>query len=107
MIKIPEYLAMGCPVVSYDLPESRVSAGDAAGLRDAGRPAALAAALDELLERSGRGVPRWPPQDSTRCATTLAWQHQVPALLAAYDRALGRATPPAGAARDPESLVAV
>ena len=30
MVKIPEYMAMGRPIVSYDLIESRASAGDAA-----------------------------------------------------------------------------
>jgi glycosyltransferase involved in cell wall biosynthesis len=105
MIKIPEYLAMGAPVASYDLREARVSAGEAAVYAPPGDPAALGAAVAELL-----GDPERRAQMSAlgleRVRETLAWQHQVPQLLAAYDRALGRATPPAGAARDPELLAA-
>jgi glycosyltransferase involved in cell wall biosynthesis len=88
MIKIPEYLAMGCPVASYDLLESRVSAGDAAAYAAAGDPEALGAVVDALLD---------DPQRRARMATAgqaavrdrLCWQHQVPALLGAYARALG------------------
>jgi glycosyltransferase involved in cell wall biosynthesis len=95
MIKIPEYMAMGCPVVSYDLHESRVSAGDAAVFVTPGDHAALGAALGAVLDD--------PAQREAMAAAglaavrdTLAWQHQVPALLAAYERATagGASAPP-------------
>jgi glycosyltransferase involved in cell wall biosynthesis len=105
MIKIPEYLAMGAPVASYELREARVSAGDAAVYATPGDPAALGAAVAELLSDPERRA-AMSELGLTRVRETLAWQHQVPHLLAAYDHALGRATPPAGAARDPESLLA-
>jgi glycosyltransferase involved in cell wall biosynthesis len=94
MIKIPEYLAMGCPVVSYDLPESRVSAGPSAAVfADPGDSAALAAALDEVLgDPARRAAMAAAGLEAVR--DRLAWQHQVPALLAAYERAAGGGSDP-------------
>jgi glycosyltransferase involved in cell wall biosynthesis len=94
MIKIPEYMAIGCPIASYDLPESRVSAGDAAAYAEHADPASLGAVVSELLDdpprRDAMGV-------AGRAAVheSLAWQHQVPRLLAAYSRAVGREMPSA------------
>jgi glycosyltransferase involved in cell wall biosynthesis len=96
MIKIPEYLAMGCPVASYDLHESRISAGDAALYARAGDPADLGRCVGELLDDPGLRA-RMAATGAAAVRDTLAWQHQVGALLAAYERALGgstaRATP--------------
>ena len=50
MIKIPEYMAMGKPVVSYELAESVVSAGDAAAYAEGDDPEALGRCLGELLD---------------------------------------------------------
>jgi glycosyltransferase involved in cell wall biosynthesis len=90
MIKIPEYLAMGAPVASYDLREARVSAGDAAVYATPGDPDALGAAVAELLGDPERRA-EMAAAGQAAVAERLAWQHQIPALLAAYDRALGRA----------------
>jgi glycosyltransferase involved in cell wall biosynthesis len=87
MIKIPEYMAMGRPIVSYDLTESRVSAGDAALYAEPGDLDGFAARLDTLLGdpelRSRMGA-----DGRRRVERELAWQHSEPALLAAYDRAV-------------------
>jgi glycosyltransferase involved in cell wall biosynthesis len=102
MIKIPEYLAMGAPVASYDLPEARVSAGDAAEYATPGDPAALGAAVARLLADPARRVAMGAlGQEAVR--ERLGWQHQVPALLAAYERALGTA-PAVGAVAPPPPL---
>jgi glycosyltransferase involved in cell wall biosynthesis len=87
MIKIPEYMAIGCPVVSYDLLESRRSAGDAAVYARAGHPADLGRCVDELLDDPRR---RAEMRDAGQAAVrdSLAWQIQAPQLLAAYARAL-------------------
>ena len=69
MIKIPEYLAMGCAVASYDLPESRVSAGDAAVYATPGDPAALGAAVGAAARRPGAARARWRAPARTTCAT--------------------------------------
>jgi glycosyltransferase involved in cell wall biosynthesis len=89
MIKIPEYLAMGCPVVSYDLHESRISAGDAALYAQPGDVAGLGSCLDTLLDDPQRRA-RMAEVGRAAVADTLAWQHQIPQLLAAYDRVTGR-----------------
>jgi glycosyltransferase involved in cell wall biosynthesis len=88
MIKIPEYLAMGCPVASYDLPESRHSAGDAALYATPGDPAALGRAVEDLLEDPARRA-RMAALGQAAVRDRLAWQHQVGPLLAAYDAAVG------------------
>ena len=61
MIKIPEYMAMGRPIVSYDLTESRVSAGDAAlyatpGDVDGVRPGRIAELLEDPELRAQMGA---------------------------------------------------
>jgi len=102
MMKIPEYLAMGRPVASYDLPESRVSAGQAALFAPPGNPVALASCVDKLLndvelrERMGR-IGR------ERVERQLGWQHSAEHLLAAYARAT-RADRPLRACSHPRAL---
>jgi glycosyltransferase involved in cell wall biosynthesis len=91
MIKIPEYLAMGCPVASYDLSESRYSAGDAALYATPGDPAALGRAVEELLEEPALRA-KMAARGQAAVRGRLAWQHQIGPLLAAYEAAVG--TPP-------------
>jgi glycosyltransferase involved in cell wall biosynthesis len=89
MVKIAEYMAMGCATVSYDLPESRETAGDAALYAPTSTPESLGRCMDDLLAdpeqcaRLGRIA-------TDRVATKLAWQHSEPLLLAAYQRAMAR-----------------
>jgi glycosyltransferase involved in cell wall biosynthesis len=92
MIKIPEYMAMGCPVASYDLHESRISGGDAAVFVTPGDPAALGAAVSDLLDDPARRA-AMAAAGQAAVRDTLAWQHQVPALLAAYERAIAVRAP--------------
>ncbi|HEY4098438.1 MAG TPA: glycosyltransferase family 4 protein [Baekduia sp.] len=87
MIKIPEYLAMGAAVASYDLVESRISAAGAAEYATPGDPEALGAAVDRLLDDPERRA-AMAAAGQADVRDRLAWQHQVPPLLAAYDRAL-------------------
>jgi glycosyltransferase involved in cell wall biosynthesis len=92
MIKIPEYMAMAKPVVSYGLAESRVSAGDAAVYAEDDTPEALGRCVDELLDDPERRA-RMGAMGSRRVATELAWEHSEEALLAAYARALESGAP--------------
>jgi glycosyltransferase involved in cell wall biosynthesis len=87
MIKIPEYMAMGRAVVSYDLTESRVSAGDAALYAEPGDVDGFAACLDTLLSDPELRA-RMGARGRERVERELSWQHSEPALLAAYERAL-------------------
>lgn len=90
MIKISEYMAMSCPIVSYDLTESRVGAADAAVYARANDTEDFARMIDELLDAPEHRT-EMAAAGRARAEAMLAWEHQERALLAAYDRALGRA----------------
>jgi glycosyltransferase involved in cell wall biosynthesis len=89
MIKIPEYLAMGRPVVSYDLHESRVSAGPSALYAEDGDPRNFARCVGELLDDPARRA-EMGAEGLRRVRTELAWQLSAPVLVEAYDHALAR-----------------
>ncbi|NUT37049.1 MAG: glycosyltransferase family 4 protein [Hamadaea sp.] len=86
MNKIMEYMAMSRPIVSFDLREARVSAGDAAvyaTANDESEFAKLTAALldaPELRQRMGE-IGR------ARVAGPLSWDRSREALVAAYEAA--------------------
>ena len=93
MNKILEYMALGKPIVQFDLAEGRYSAGDASLYAKANDARDFALKLCELLDdperrRTMGAIGR------QRIEVELAWHHQVPPLLAAYEAALaqGRAT---------------
>jgi glycosyltransferase involved in cell wall biosynthesis len=87
MVKISEYMAMSKPIVSYDLVESRIGAGEAALFAAPQDHTGFAGLVSKLLDdpqrrqamgRAGR----------LRAEGFLAWAHQERSLLAAYSRAL-------------------
>ncbi len=87
MNKIVEYMAVGLPIVSYDLLESRVSAGEAAVYATPNEPASFAGRLDQLLcDRQRRH--RMAAAGPRRLVDHLSWRNSEVALLSAYDRAL-------------------
>jgi glycosyltransferase involved in cell wall biosynthesis len=94
MNKIVEYMAVGLPIVSYDLLEARVSAGEAAVYATPNEPASFAARLDQLLcDRQRRNY--MAAAGPGRLVDHLSWRNSEVALLSAYDRALelrGRAS---------------
>ena len=90
LVKIPEYMALGCPVVSFDLHESRISAGSAAAYARGGDPRDFARVIDDLLDDPGRRE-RMAAEGRRRVEAGLAWEHSVPRLLAAYERAVAKA----------------
>jgi glycosyltransferase involved in cell wall biosynthesis len=112
MVKISEYMALGRPIVSFDLTESTIAAGDAALYASSNDVTDFARRIDELLDDPARRE-EMGSAGRARAERALAWEHQERALLAAYERALarrGRATaaapgagaggrPPAGAAK--------
>lgn len=100
MIKISEYMAMSCPIVSYDLTESRVGAADAAIYARANDTTDFARAIDELLDAPERRD-EMAIAGRARAEAMLAWEHQERSLLAAYDRVLGGAPSPRRAAAIP------
>jgi len=85
-IKVMEYMASGTPVVAFDLPETRVSAGDAAAYAPPGDIEGFAARLEEVLtDPELRAAMR---AEAARRMPALRWESQVANLLAAYRRAL-------------------
>ena len=87
MIKVGEYMAMGKPVVSYDLAETRVTAGEAALYARPDDVDDLAHCLDRLLD-DGDLRSRLGEAGRARVERVLAWKHSESQLLAAYARAL-------------------
>lgn len=95
MAKIPEYMAIGRAIASYDLPESRVTAGDAAAYAGSPDPAALGRCINELLEDPERRA-RMGAIGRKRVAG-LSWECSARSLLAAYGHATRSAAPATGA----------
>jgi len=87
MNKIMEYMALGKPIVQYDLTEGRVSAGiaslyarntDTADFGDL-----IVALMDDPALRARMG-----DFGERRVREVLSWPHEAPKLVAAYDRVL-------------------
>ena len=90
MIKIMEYMALGKPIVQFDLKEGRFSAQDAALYADPKNQvpdfaAKLLWLLDHPAERERMGE-----FGRKRVVNELAWEYSVEHLLAAYERALSK-----------------
>lgn len=84
MNKILEYMALGKPIVQFDLTEGRVSAGEASLYARPNDTRDFALRLCELLDDPDRRE-RMGEIGRRRIETELAWHHQVPNLLRAYD----------------------
>jgi glycosyltransferase involved in cell wall biosynthesis len=88
MNKIMEYMALGKPVVQFDLTEGRVSAGDASLYARPNDVADLAQKIVSLLGDEQRRI-QMGAIGRHRVENALSWQHEAPRLLAAYDNLLG------------------
>ena len=88
MNKVVEYMALGRPLVAFDLTETRATAADAALYARANDPVDFAEKIIELLaaperrQRMGTGA-------RERFVATLAWEHQAPVLIALYRDLIG------------------
>lgn len=84
MNKIMEYMALGKPIVQYDLTEGRVSAQQASLYARRNDPIDMARQIVTLLDDEPRRqqMGEWGRE---RVKDSLAWEHEVPRLLAAYD----------------------
>ncbi len=87
MNKIMEYMAMARPVVSFDLREARVSAGDAAVYAPPNDEGAFAKLVSGLLDAPAERR-RMGEIGVARVRGPLAWEHSREALLDAYRRAV-------------------
>jgi glycosyltransferase involved in cell wall biosynthesis len=84
MNKIMEYMALGKPIVQYDLREGRFSARDASLYADCTDPADLGDKVAELLDDPERRA-AMGAAGRERVRNELAWSHEAPKLLAAYE----------------------
>ena len=89
MNKILEYMALGKPIVQFEVFEGRFSAGEASLYARPNDPIDFAEKLLSLLkdpqERARRGA-----IGRTRVEEKFAWTYQAPTLLQAYGRALAQ-----------------
>jgi glycosyltransferase involved in cell wall biosynthesis len=92
MNKIMEYMALGKPIVQFDLTEGRFSAQGASLYARRNDPVDLAAKIVELLDdpqrREAMGA-----LGRRRVIDELEWRHEVPKLLAAYDALWASSSP--------------
>jgi glycosyltransferase involved in cell wall biosynthesis len=89
MNKIMEYMALGKPIVQFDLAEGRFSAREASLYARKNDPADMAAKLLELVDDPGRCA-RMGESGRRRVENELEWRYEVPKLLAAYEAAFVR-----------------
>lgn len=89
MNKVMEYMALGKPLVQFDLTEGRVSAGEAAWYARPNDVADLAQKMVALLADQSQRE-RMSRIGRHRIEHVLSWQHEAPRLLAAYDHLLAK-----------------
>jgi glycosyltransferase involved in cell wall biosynthesis len=83
MTKMMVYMALGKPIVAFDLPEHRFTAQQAASYVKPNDELEFARALAELMDDAGRrqAMGSFARQ---RAESALAWSYSVPALLEVY-----------------------
>jgi glycosyltransferase involved in cell wall biosynthesis len=91
MNKVMEYMALAKPVVQFDLTEGRVSAGDASWYARPNDVADLAQKMVALLADENQRI-HMGAVGRQRIEQVLAWQHEAPRLLAAYEHMTGDRT---------------
>ncbi|HUQ10138.1 MAG TPA: glycosyltransferase family 4 protein [Steroidobacteraceae bacterium] len=84
MNKIMEYMALGKPIVQFDLAEGRFSAQDASLYAKRNDPDDMAAKILELLDDPQRRA-EMGAFGRRRVENELEWRYEVPKLLAAYE----------------------
>jgi len=99
MNKIMEYMALGKPIVQYDLREGRFSARDSSLYAKCTEPADFGDKIVELLDDPERRA-AMGAIGRERVRTELAWSHEAPKLLAAYGSLFAPETHDASVRRD-------
>lgn len=102
MNKTLEYMAFALPVVSFDLHETRISAGQAALYAKPNEVSAFADAIEALLgdERRRRAMGEIGRH---RIESELSWENSARAYVGVYDRLFSRTTIDLRAATDAEA----
>jgi len=84
MNKIMEYMALGKPIVQFDLTEGRFSAQDASLYARNNDPIDLAEKILDLLADEDKRK-KMGEYGRRRIEDTFEWKYEIPKLLAAYD----------------------
>jgi glycosyltransferase involved in cell wall biosynthesis len=84
LIKVLDYMAMGKPIVAFDLPETRVSAGAAALYATPNRVEELAGHIQALLANESLRQ-EMGAIGRQRIQRGLSWEHTSLALIQAYE----------------------
>lgn len=87
MNKIMEYMALGKPIVQFDVTEGRFSAQEASLYAAENDPVDMAKKIVALLEDPDRRA-TMGQYGRRRVEQELSWEHQIAPLLNAYQRAL-------------------
>jgi glycosyltransferase involved in cell wall biosynthesis len=87
MNKVMEYMALGKPIVQFDVTEGRVSAREASLYAKPNDAVDFAEKITELLDGEPTRM-KMGEFGRRRVENELAWQYEVPNLVAAYKRAL-------------------
>jgi glycosyltransferase involved in cell wall biosynthesis len=103
MNKIIEYMALGRPIVQFDLTEGRVSAGLASVYVRPNDPAEMAQKVEALLENPTLRR-QMGEYGRSRVEEKLAWRYSVPILLDAYETLFGNRVVRRARELDGESL---
>jgi len=85
-------MALGKPIVQFDLTEGRFSAQDASLYAKKNDAVDLAAKIEALLDDPARRA-EMGAFGRRRVENELEWRHEVPKLLAAYDALWSRPAP--------------
>lgn len=89
MNKIMEYMALGKPVVQFDLTEGRFSAQEASLYAEKNNELDLARKIVQLLD-DPEARARMGRFGRNRVETELEWKYEAPRLLRAYEVAFAR-----------------
>src|SRR5205814_5013773 len=92
-IKVMEYMALGKPVVSFDLKETRISAADAAVYVPPNDEAAFARAIAGLMDDPARRA-AMGAAGRARVNSDLSWHVTSRNLVTAYSRLFAHARQP-------------
>jgi glycosyltransferase involved in cell wall biosynthesis len=84
MNKIMEYMALGKPIVQFDLTEGRFSARDASLYANRNDEVDMARKIVQLLDAPEERA-RMGAFGRRRVETELEWRYEAPKLLAAYE----------------------
>jgi len=91
-VKVMEYMAVGLPIVAFDLRETHVSAQDAAVYAEPNDYAAFGKLVLDLLDDPAKRE-RMGEIGRQRIEDVLSWKNSEPHLLSAYQSAIARRSP--------------